>query len=36
MIIHPYDDGNGRITRALAHYFLKEDVVKPFYISSTI
>ncbi|WP_149706744.1 Fic family protein [Campylobacter concisus] len=36
VIIHPYDDGNGRITRALAHYFLREDGVKPFSISSII
>ncbi|WP_103594902.1 Fic family protein [Campylobacter concisus] len=21
MVIHPYDDGNGRMARALAHYF---------------
>ncbi|WP_107687006.1 Fic family protein [Campylobacter concisus] len=34
--MHPYDDGNGRITRALTHYFLREDGVKPFSISSII
>ncbi|WP_459862526.1 hypothetical protein [Campylobacter concisus] len=34
--IHPYDDGNGCMTRALAHYFLREDGIKPFSISSII
>ena len=35
MIIHPYNDGNGRITRALLHYYLAENV-RSFSISSII
>lgn len=34
--IHPYDDGNGRITRALADYCLPNDNIKMYSISSVI
>ena len=36
MIIHPYDDGNGRMARALAHYCLASESIKPLSISSII
>ena len=36
MIIHPYDDGNGHMARALAHYCLASKSIKPFSISSII
>jgi len=36
VIIHPYDDGNGRTTRALAHYCLASESIEPFSISSII
>ena len=35
-IIHPYDDGNGRMARALAHYCLATESIEPFSISSII
>ena len=36
MIIHPYDDGNGRMARALAHYYLATESIEPFSIASII
>lgn len=36
VIIHPYDDGNGRMARALAHYCLASESIEPFSISSII
>ena len=36
MIIHPYEDGNGRMARALAHYCLAGESIEPFSISSII
>lgn len=36
MIIHPYEDGNGRMARALAHYCLTGESIEPFSISSII
>ena len=36
VIIHPYEDGNGRMARALAHYCLATENIKPFSISSII
>ena len=36
VIIHPYDDGNGRMARALAHYCLATESIEPFSISSII
>ena len=36
MIIHPYDDDNGRMARALAHYYLATESIEPFSISSII
>jgi len=36
VIIHPYDDGNGRMARALAHYCLASEIIKPFSIPSII
>ena len=36
MIIHPYDDGNGRMARALTHYYLATESIEPFSISSII
>ena len=36
VIIHPYDDGNGHMARALAHYCLASKSIKPFSISSII
>ena len=36
VIIHPYDDGKGRMARALAHYCLASENIKPFSISSII
>ena len=36
MIIHPYDDGNGRMAKALAHYCLASESIEPFSISSVI
>ena len=36
MIIHPYNDGNGRMARALAHYCLAGESIEPFSISSII
>ena len=35
-IIHPYDDGNGRMARALANYCLASESIKPFSISRII
>ncbi|WP_265094388.1 Fic family protein [Campylobacter concisus] len=35
-IIHPYEDGNGRMARALAHYCLASESIEPFSISSII
>ena len=36
VIIHPYDDGNGCMARALVHYCLADESIKPFSISSII
>lgn len=36
VIIHPYDDGNGRITRVLADYCLPNSNIKLYSISSII
>ena len=36
VIIHPYDNGNGRMARVLAHYCLASESIKPFSISSII
>jgi len=36
VIIHPYDDGNGRMARAFAHYCLAGKSIEPFSISSVI
>lgn len=36
VVIHPYDDGNGRITRALADYCLPNNNIKLYSISSII
>ena len=36
VIIHPYDDGNGRIARAIADYLLPNDNIKLYSISSII
>lgn len=36
VIIHPYDDGNGCMARALARYYLADESIKPFSISSII
>ncbi|MCA6130159.1 DUF4172 domain-containing protein [Campylobacter concisus] len=36
VIIHPYNDGNGRMARALAHYCLAGKSIEPFSISSVI
>ena len=36
VIIHTYDDGNGRMARALAHYCLASESIKPLSISSII
>ena len=36
VIIHPYDDGNGRMARALAHYCLAANSIESFSISSII
>ena len=36
VIIHPYDDGNGRMARALAQYCLAGESIEPFSISSVI
>ena len=35
-IIHPYDDGNGCMARALAHYCLVANSIKLFSITSII
>ena len=35
-IIHPYEGGNGRMARALAHYCLAGESIEPFSISSVI
>lgn len=36
VIIHPYDDGNGRISRAIADYILPNEDIKLYSISSEI
>ena len=36
VIIHPYEGGNGRMARALAHYCLAGESIEPFFISSVI
>ena len=36
VIIHPYDDCNGRMARALAHYYLAGESIEPFSISRII
>ena len=36
MIIHPYEDGNDRMARALAHYCLAANSIELFSISSII
>lgn len=36
MIIHHYDDGNGRMARVLANYCLASESIKPFSISRII
>ena len=36
VIIHPYDDGNGRMARTFAHYCLAGKSIEPFSISSII
>ena len=36
MIIHLYEDDNGRMARALTHYCLANESIKPFSISSII
>ena len=36
MIIHHYDDGNGRMARALAHYCLAGESIELFSIASVI
>ena len=36
VIIHPYEGGNGRMARALAHYCLAGKSIEPFSISSVI
>lgn len=35
-IIHPYDNGNGRLARALAHFCLSDSGIKIYSISSVI
>ena len=36
MIIHPYEGGNGRMARVLAHYCLASESIESFSISSVI
>ena len=36
VIIHPYDDGNGRLARALAHFCLSDSWIKIYPISKTL
>lgn len=36
VIIHPYEGGNGRMARALAHYCLASESIELFSISSII
>ena len=35
-IIHPYDDGNGRMARALAHFCLSDSGINIYHISNVI